>query len=77
MRITDIIIRAEVDGKWGDYDIGDPKLSNEQILDWLNKQAEGLGPDFYKRVILTLLNRQSWANMQNEKSESDIESKPG
>lgn len=61
MRMTGLIIRAEIDGKWGDFDMGDPKLSNEQILDWLDKQAAELGVKFYKRVILILLARQGWA----------------
>jgi len=60
VRLTGIIIRAKVDGRWGDYDMGDPKLSDEQILDWLDKQISESGQSFCKKLTLVLLSREDW-----------------
>ena len=59
MRITDILIRAEVDGKWGDYDMGDPRLPDETIIKWLRETARKHGGKFYQRIIMALLGRRA------------------
>jgi len=50
---TGVFIRAKVDGKWGSYDIGDKKLSDEQIALWLITKDL----DFIKRLVMILLGR--------------------
>jgi len=57
MRVTGIEIRAEVDGKWGDYDLGDPRLPDETIIRWLRETAKKHGGKFYQRLIMVLLAR--------------------
>ena len=35
---TGIFIRAQVNGKWDAYDIGDKALSDKQVLDWMRSR---------------------------------------
>ena len=58
MRVTGILIRSEVDGKWDDYDIGDPRLPDETIIKWLRETAKKHGGKFYQRLIMALLGRR-------------------
>ena len=50
---TGIYIRAEVDHKWGSWDIGDPAVSDEQVLSWL-RSSGGYNP-FAANVVGLLI----------------------
>ncbi|KKN73848.1 hypothetical protein LCGC14_0396500 [marine sediment metagenome] len=54
---TNIFIREKVKEKWGAYDIGDPKLSDEQVYNWLTSRSEGGENRFLKSVVMALLRR--------------------
>ncbi|MFA5301010.1 MAG: hypothetical protein WC389_22685 [Lutibacter sp.] len=51
---TGILIRAEVNGKMGNYDIGDEALTDKQLLDWMLSRSESKCAE---RVVLLLLGR--------------------
>ena len=53
---TGIYIRELVDGKWQSIDIGDTRLSNEQVLKWL--RSRGGDNPWAENTVLLLLNRQ-------------------
>lgn len=53
---TGIYIRAEVNGKWGSYDIGDPAISDQVVLRWLRESSIEDGK-FYPRLVMVLLGR--------------------
>lgn len=57
MRITGVLIRAEVNGKWDTFDLGDPRLSNKQIKEWMRQQYLKEGNEFNLRLALILLSR--------------------
>lgn len=54
---TGIYIRAEIEGKWESVDIGDKRLSNEQVLEWL-KSRGGDNP-WAENCVLLLLGRKA------------------
>jgi hypothetical protein len=52
---TGIFIRAQVDGKWGSYDIGDKTLSDKQVYEWLRRDK---GKNILaERCVMVLLDR--------------------
>ena len=53
---TGIYIRAEIDGKWDSVDIGDERLSNVQVLEWLRSRG-GSNP-WAESCVLLLLGRK-------------------
>jgi hypothetical protein len=52
---TGIFIRAEVNGKWDNYDIGDKALEDKQILWWL--RSRGGKNEWAERCVMILLGR--------------------
>ncbi len=52
---TGIFIRAQVNGKWDTYDIGDKQLTDAQVLAWL--RSRGGKNTWAERVVMTLLGR--------------------
>ena len=61
---TGIFIRGQVDGKWGNYDIGDPQLPDSQVLNWLQENA--IRTAFTINLIMAILDRQ-WRYGQAQK----------
>ena len=57
---TGVFIRAEVDGRWDNYDIGDSRLPDSVVAKWINAQSEG-GIGFLKRLAMILLGRDPTA----------------
>lgn len=51
---TGIHIRAQINGHWNSVDIGDPDLTDEQLLAWLRANPERRTAE---RVVLLLLGR--------------------
>jgi hypothetical protein len=51
---TGIFIRAEIDGKWQAVDIADPRLPDDQLVQWLRTTPER---ETAVRVCLMLLGR--------------------
>jgi hypothetical protein len=56
---TGIFIRAEVNGEWGSYDIGDKTINDKQVLDWL--RSRGGKNEWAEQVVLTLLDRNQFS----------------
>lgn len=52
-RETGIYIRAKVENKWQSVDIGDPRLPDKEVSDWLRKG----GPEMCLRTVMILLGR--------------------
>ena len=52
---TGIFIRAQIDGKWDSVDIGDPRLSDEEVFKWL--RSRGGKNEFAERCVMVLLER--------------------
>lgn len=57
---TNIYIREQVNGKWGAYDIGDSRLTDDQVLAWL-RSRDGYNP-WAENTVLTLLGRKPIAS---------------
>ncbi len=53
---TGIFIRAQVNGHWDAFEIGDPRLSDKQVFDWLRSRG-GENP-WAERVVMVLLGRR-------------------
>ena len=53
---TFIFIRANVDGRWKNYDIGDPKLPDAVVASWIHTKSDG-DPRFLRRLVMLLLGR--------------------
>jgi len=56
---TGIFIRAEINGKWDAVDIGDKRLSDEKILEWL--RSRGGENVWAENCVLVLLDREQIA----------------
>ena len=56
---TGIFIRAEVNGKWGNYDIGDKALNDVEVVRWMRQCYRDNGVEFYERLVLACLERNS------------------
>jgi len=55
---TGVCIREKVDNKWGSYDIGDKRLSDQQVVGWLRQQCVTQNPEsFYERLVMVLIGR--------------------
>ena len=52
---TGIFIRAQIGGKWDSVDIGDSRLSDKQVLDWL--RSRGGKNEWAERCVMILLGR--------------------
>jgi hypothetical protein len=56
---TGIFIRLYVNDKWDAYDIGNPQVTDEQILEWL--RSRGGKNTFAENCVLLLLGRKQIA----------------
>jgi len=56
---TGIFITVEVDGKWWSLDIGDHRVTDEQVLMWLRSRG-GHNP-WAENVVLKFLGREQIA----------------
>uniref|UniRef100_A0A6M3XYH1 Uncharacterized protein n=1 Tax=viral metagenome TaxID=1070528 RepID=A0A6M3XYH1_9ZZZZ len=54
---TGVFIRTEVDGRWRNYDIGDPVLPDQKVIEWLRDHQ--LESGFTERLVLILLGRHT------------------
>lgn len=54
---TGIFIRAQVDGKWGSYDIGDPALPDSEVVGWMESRHDDAGHKYLMRLVMLLLDR--------------------
>jgi len=54
---TGILIRAEVGNRCGNFDIGDPKLPDREVVKWL--RTHELESGFVERLVLILLGRNT------------------
>lgn len=52
---TGIYIRAQIDGRWENVDIGDPRVPDERIMEWLRSRG-GSNP-WAEKVVMMLLGR--------------------
>jgi hypothetical protein len=50
---TGIYVRLKVDDRWGSYDIGNIRVSDDQVWDWMN----GKDRLFVQNIVMTLLGR--------------------
>jgi len=57
---TGILIRAEIDGRWGPVDIGDDQLPVDQLVNWLRSKG-GANP-FAENLMLMFLGRPQTAH---------------
>ena len=57
---TGVFIRANINGKWDSVDIGDKRLSDEKILEWL--RSRGGHNQWAENCVLLLLGRKQIAD---------------
>ncbi len=65
---TGIFIRAKIQHEWEVIDIGDPRLSDERVLEWLRSRG-GYNP-WAENVALWLLGRQQIAHETKPEKEN-------
>lgn len=61
---TGIFIREKVNGEWGSFDIGDPNLSDNQVLEWLRSRG-GCNP-WAENCVLSLIGRKQIASSEDK-----------
>ncbi len=61
---TNIFIRAQIDGKWVSVDIGDERLSSEEVVSWLRSRKDD--SPWVENVVLCLLGKEQIAHLIEE-----------